>query len=391
MQVSIYIHIPFCSSICHYCDFSKTANWDQGIAESYFASLSVHLSTWANWMKSNGYTCPTVFLGGGTPGLFTQQYPPLLKILEPVLEKGAEISLEANPNNITEASLSTWRDSGFNRLSLGVQSFDEGYLKFLNRDHSFLQAKQAVTIARSWFSNLNVDLIYGLPNQSLESWLRDLQLTLDLGVNHLSLYNLTWEPQTVLGRKKERKVLSPLPEESEFLFYSAASDLLKTHGFIHEEVSNWSRSDYSCRHNWVYWQGGYFIGVGSGAHGFIPNHSPIGLRYSYPKNDRLMRTIQLKLSGNLEEALGGLNLIPELDRNEDIFLLESIGASLRTSKGVAISRLESMCHKKFSLHPQLSSLMNDGKLFLINGQLTLDPSLWFMENYWAGKVVQSFS
>lgn len=391
MQVSIYIHIPFCSAICHYCDFSKTANWDQGIAESYFASLSVHLSTWANWMKSNGYTCPTVFLGGGTPGLFTQQYAPLLKILEPVLEKGAEISLEANPNNITEASLSSWRDSGFNRLSLGIQSFDEGYLKFLNRDHSFLQAKQAVTIARSWFSNLNVDLIYGLPNQSLESWLRDLQLTLDLGVNHLSLYNLTWEPQTVLGRKKERNVLSSLPEESEFLFYSAASDLLKTHGFIHEEVSNWSRSDYSCRHNWVYWQGGYFIGVGSGAHGFIPNHSPIGLRYSYPKNDRLMRTIQLKLSGNLEEAIGGSNLIPELDRNEDIFLLESIGASLRTSKGVAISRLESMYHKKFSLHPQLSSLMNDGKLFLIDGQLTLDPSLWFMENYWAGKVVQSFT
>ena len=390
MQVSIYLHIPFCSAICHYCDFSKTANWDQSVIDQYFSSLYDHLTSWTDWMKSNQYTCPTVFLGGGTPGIFTDQYAPLLKILAPVLEEGAEISLEANPNNISEASLSAWIDSGFTRLSLGIQSFDENHLKFLNRDHSMFDAEQAITLAKNRFQNLNVDLIYGLPKQTLESWQFDIQRVLDLGVNHLSLYNLTWEPQTVLGRKKNRQIISPLPEEEELSFYSFASDILKQHGYLHEEVSNWSRPGSSCRHNWVYWQGGYFIGIGSGAHGFIPNGTPIGLRYSYPKNDRLMRTMTLDFRGHLEDTLrrSGLNL--DLDRTKDSFLLEAIGASLRTSKGTSVAHLEKVCDKKFELHPQLRSLELDGKLSYQNGLLTLDPSLWFMENYWASKVEQSF-
>jgi oxygen-independent coproporphyrinogen-3 oxidase len=341
-------------------------------------------------MKSNHYTCPTVFLGGGTPGIFTDQYAPLLKILAPVLEEGAEISLEANPNNISEASLSAWIDSGFTRLSLGIQSFDESHLKFLNRDHSMFDAEQAIILAKNRFQNLNVDLIYGLPKQTLESWQSDIQRVLDLGVNHLSLYNLTWEPQTVLGRKKNRRIISPLPEEEELSFYSFASDILKQHGYLHEEVSNWSRPGSSCRHNWVYWQGGYYIGIGSGAHGFIPNGTPIGLRYSYPKNDRLMRTMKVDFRGHLEDTLhkSGLNL--DLGRTKDSFLLEAIGSSLRTSKGTSIAHLEKICGKKFELHPQLLSLELDGKLSYQNGKLTLDPSLWFMENYWASKVEQSF-
>jgi len=390
MNVSLYIHIPFCSAICHYCDFAKTANWDQNITDLYFKNLCEHVKIWANWMNSKHYTCPTVFFGGGTPGLFTYQYKPLLDVLKPILSQNAEVSLEANPNNISETALLSWKEYGFTRLSLGVQSFDEKNLKFLSRDHSNTEARDSIKLAKAHFPNLNIDLIYGIPGQSSRTWQDDLETALALDIGHLSLYNLTWEPQTVLGRRKLRNKISPLPEETEFAFYGQAREVLEKSGLHHEEVSNWSRPEYSCKHNWVYWKGGHYIGIGSGAHGFLPTESPVGLRYSYPKNDRTMDKLNVSISGDLMKSINGSGLILDGDRGLDDLLLEIIGSSLRTHQGVPINWLEATCHKTLVLHPDLRSLRHDGQLLLENGYLKLDPKLWFMENYWAGKLVESF-
>ncbi len=389
MNVSLYIHIPFCSAICHYCDFAKTANWDQRISDAYFSNLLQHVKTWVHWMKAKQYTCPTVFFGGGTPGLFTSAYKPILELIRPVLSKNAEVSLEANPNNITESSLQAWKECGFTRLSLGIQSFQKENLKFLSRDHSEEESIQSIKLAKAAFPNLNIDLIYGIPGQTSNSWQSDLEMALSLDVGHLSLYNLTWEPQTVLGRRKLRKKIEPLAEDTEFSFYELARKLLNPRGLLHEEVSNWSRPEFSCRHNWVYWTGGYYIGIGSGAHGFLPNDSPVGLRYSYPKNDRTMDKLNLALSEDLGTSLETSGLILDKERGFDDLLLEIIGSSLRTYQGVPIDWLESTCSKKLKLEGALKNLRKDGQLVLKEGYLTIDPKQWFMENYWAGKIVES--
>ncbi|MEI8025563.1 MAG: radical SAM family heme chaperone HemW [Pseudomonadota bacterium] len=388
MNVSLYIHIPFCSAICHYCDFAKTANWKQNISDVYFKNLLHHVTIWVNWMKAKQYTCPTVFFGGGTPGLFTSPYEPILEIIKPVLAKNAEVSLEANPNNITESSLQAWKECGFTRLSLGIQSFQKEHLKFLSRDHSSTEAIHSIKLAKSEFPNLNIDLIYGIPGQTSEAWQSDLEMALSLDVGHLSLYNLTWEPQTVLGRRKLRKKIVPVAEDTEFSFYEQARKFLDRGGLHHEEVSNWSRPEYSCQHNWVYWKGGYYIGIGSGAHGFLPTDSPVGLRYSYPKNDRTMDKLNLSLSEELGASLEASGLILDKERRLDDLLLEIIGSSLRTQQGVPLDWLESTCNKKLGIHGDLKNLMQKGDLTLKGGYLTLDPKQWFMENYWAGKIVE---
>jgi len=341
-------------------------------------------------MTSMKYSCPTVFLGGGTPGLFTSEYQILLNLLSPVLTQNPEISLEANPNNVSESSLLAWKESGFTRLSLGVQSFREENLKFLSRDHSSADATESIKLARKWFPNLNIDLIYGLPDQTLESWTTDLEMAVDLEIRHLSLYNLTWEPQTTLGRRKLRNKITPLSDEKEFALYEQARSFLAKHEFHHEEVSNWSKTDSSCRHNWVYWRGEHFIGIGSGAHGFLPTESSVGLRYSYPKNDRLMEKLKLELKEDLPQSLQNSGLILDSERALEELLLETIGASLRTNQGVPVTRLENTCQREFLLHPDLKNLEALGELFFSKGYLKIDPKHWFMENFWARRVIQSF-
>ncbi len=276
---SLYIHIPFCSRLCHYCDFAKTARFDEALVRDYLRRLGEDLGLWLSSPYFRGRRIHSIFLGGGTPGLFSQEYDKLFSILADKLSDDGEVSIEANPNDITLEKLSLWRDLGFNRLSIGVQTFSTLGLKALTRDHSSQGALSAIHLARNYFDNLNIDLIYGWPGQTETDLQNDLELACSLDLGHLSLYNLTLEPSTPLGKSYLRRNKDIHSDDRLADFYKLIRETLKQNNFLHDEVSNWSKPGYSCLHNWNYWQGKDYLGLGVGAHGFLSDERKGGTRY----------------------------------------------------------------------------------------------------------------
>jgi putative oxygen-independent coproporphyrinogen III oxidase len=215
----------------------------------------------------------SLYLGGGTPSLLNpKQIAALLASLRRHFSfvPDTEFTLEANPDDVTPEKLRHWRDLGVNRLSLGVQSLDEAELRFLGRRHSAAQARRAMALARdAGFANLSVDLMYGLPGQTLEGWLQTLEQTLSFAPEHLSCYQLTLAAATPLGRRAARGELAPLADEAERQFFLGTAEYLAGRGYLHYEVSNFAReARHFCRHNQKYWRHVPYLGLGPGAHSF---------------------------------------------------------------------------------------------------------------------------
>lgn len=282
--LGLYVHIPFCVHKCAYCDFNSYPGLD-GLYERYVSSLIVELR-----QRSKQLDCPrvdTIYIGGGTPTVLRPEA--LAHLLSAVRENcrvhsDAEITLEANPGTVTADTLTFLRRHGANRLSLGVQSLDDTELRFLGRIHTAAEARQAVMAARHAGFNANIDLIYGLPRQSLAGWLHNLQDALELEPEHLSLYCLTLEEGTPLF-DAVRLGAEPAPDPDLAAdMYECARDLLATNGFGHYELSNWARGEAgaaagsapggqlnprACRHNLKYWTGQPYLGIGAGAHSYM--------------------------------------------------------------------------------------------------------------------------
>lgn len=398
-DISLYIHIPFCAAICHYCDFAKTANWDEAVVARYFKKLRRDLSLWTQYLRSEEMKLSTVFFGGGTPGLFTRQYEGLFEEFLPFLQDGAEVSMEANPDNVSKDALFYWKDLGVTRLSIGVQSFDEKILNFLVRDHSAADSVRALELAMTEIENVNLDLIYGIPGQSIGSFENDLCVTENLQIPHVSLYNLTFESGTPLGRAYHRGRIDPERIEHEGKFYDLARKHLRERGLDHEEVSNWSLPRFSCRHNWVYWQTKPYIAIGAGAHGFLkssPSFKDIGVRYAFPRSDRVYAKTgecpELGRPGcekvSFQKILTAQGAQIET-RDEQSLLYEVVASSLRTKKGVPVAKLCRDLSLKFVPNDVLKSLESDGKL-TIGDQAVFDPKSWFFENQYALAVIDSF-
>jgi oxygen-independent coproporphyrinogen-3 oxidase len=264
---AVYIHLPFCRRKCGYCSFVSCAGRERDIP-AYVDALCRELAA-----KGSGEKAPSVFFGGGTPSLLTVAQ--VSRILATVRRHftpagDAEISLEANPATVDEAYLSGLRDAGVNRLSLGVQRFGDGELAVLGRLHTAQEAREAVAAARrAGFDNLNLDLIYGLPGESRAAWRRSLEAAVELGPEHLSLYALTLEPGTPLGRAEDAgEIPAPDPDVAADQ-YELAEDLLAAAGYEHYEISNWARPGRECRHNLVYWDNGDYLGFGVAAHSSV--------------------------------------------------------------------------------------------------------------------------
>jgi oxygen-independent coproporphyrinogen-3 oxidase len=274
---SLYFHIPFCVHRCAYCDFN-TYSGQEGMIPAYVAALCSEIRKVAG---AAGERLPahTVFFGGGTPSLLSVEQ--LEKILVCVrdafsLTPGAEICLEANPGTVSLNDLQKLHGLGFNRISLGVQSANPEELRQLERIHDYFEVIEAVKWARlAGFGNLNLDLIYGLPEQEMERWKRTVNLTLGLNPEHLSLYALTIEPGTPYGRWAEHGRLSQPDPDAAADMYEWAGERLKQAGFLQYEISNWAKSGFQCRHNLQYWRGQPYLGFGAGAHGYAA-----GVRYS---------------------------------------------------------------------------------------------------------------
>src|SRR3990172_1667755 len=272
---SLYIHIPFCRHRCSYCDFNTYAGLE-GLIPKYMASLQQEVA-WAGQAAGEKLPVHTIFLGGGTPSLIpARELALLLEACDRyyAVQPGAEISLEANPGTVTLASLKDLRQAGFNRISLGMQSANAIDLALLERQHDTLDVIRAVEWARqAGFSNLNLDLIYGLPAQPLERWQETLETALALQPEHFSLYALSIEHGTPFRKWLEHGLVSAPDDDLAADMFEWACERLEAAGYGHYEISNWGkRADgetLACRHNLQYWRNLPYFGLGAGAHGYV--------------------------------------------------------------------------------------------------------------------------
>ena len=265
----LYIHWPYCTAICPYCDFNVYAAKDRDNS-ALVAALSDDLIRHARVLGRHP-KLDSVYFGGGTPSLMApQDIAALIRQAEGLfgLVPGAEITLEANPNDVLAADLAAWADAEITRLSIGIQSLDDQALKFLGRDHDAAGAKHAVEKAARHFPNHSIDLIYARPGQPAGDWERELSAALALGAPHLSLYELTIAERTAFGKRAERGELVPMPDDDQADLYELTQKVAEDHGLPAYEVSNHARApELQSRHNLTYWNGGDWIGLGPGAHG----------------------------------------------------------------------------------------------------------------------------
>jgi oxygen-independent coproporphyrinogen-3 oxidase len=273
--VSLYLHIPFCHTRCHYCDFNTYAGM-LPLREPYVRALLNEITLageMAHLPNGNLRRTRTLFFGGGTPSLLTVEQ--ITRLLERchqafALDEDAEISLEANPGTLDREQLRGLRAAGVNRLSMGAQSFDAGLLQTLGRIHSPEEITQAVHFAReAGFTSLNLDFMFGLPDQSMRHWQETLDQALKLHPEHLSLYSLIIEEGTPFFTWTHEGRITPGDEDLCADMYEYAEERLRTEGYENYEISNWSLPGHQCRHNLTYWWNLPYIGMGAGAHSFF--------------------------------------------------------------------------------------------------------------------------
>jgi oxygen-independent coproporphyrinogen-3 oxidase len=267
---AVYIHVPFCLHHCGYCDFTLVANRDH-LIPNYLEQLSKEFAYHCRDFVGPR-TVDTMFLGGGTPTHLSPAH--LQQLMELIhhwfrLAPGGEFSIEANPDGLCDERLTLLRENGVNRLSLGVQSFDDDVLKTLERQHSAAEALETVRRASDIVANVSLDLIFGVPGQSAESWRQTLSVVTTLPVRHVSTYGLTYEQGTPFFRRERSGGLRRLPDELEREMYLDGIDVLTGQGFQHYEVSNFARPGFECRHNQVYWNADEYFAFGPGAARYI--------------------------------------------------------------------------------------------------------------------------
>ena len=325
----LYIHVPFCARRCSYCDFAIAVR-KQVPSDAYVAAV---LREWAFWQTDPVWDASpdveTIYFGGGTPSRVTPaaiaQLVDQIAADRPV-ESGAEVTLEANPDDVTLAGAQAWRTAGVNRVSLGVQSFDPRVLQWMHRTHTADQVPRAVDSIRcAGIQDLSVDLIFGLPSAQERDWPRDLERVFALEPDHVSLYGLTVEADTPLGRWTVRGEVTPVDEQIYAEEFLTADHALTAHGFEHYEVSNAARPGHRARHNSAYWRQAPFIGLGPSAHSGFATERRWNVR-EWAAYERVVAAGKSPMEGRelLDDAAIGL---------EDLYL------SLRTSEGADLERV----------------------------------------------------
>lgn len=391
--IGVYLHIPYCERICHYCDFAKTARYSDTQVAGYFKALVQQWQAIAPLLPA-GTIIDTVFVGGGTPSLFIGEYEPLLAELRPWLSAKAELTIEVNPLHATADNLRRWHELGFNRISLGVQSFHDDELTALTRLHRRAEAIAAVERAKATFHNVSVDLIYGLEGQSAAAWQQSIRTACALGADHLSMYTLTYEGNTVFNRRKNRKLMTERSDETLAQFYDDAMRLAAGEGYQHYEVSNWAKAGKKSQHNQKYWQMLDYLALGTGAHGFLGDTlaagRPAGERYSFSPKTAKTLTAPHASAGELKAELQALGANFESGRTTDDYLSEAVLSSVRTAKGVDVAALAQRLGLEFKLPAGLKKGIEAGSATYENGVLSFAPKEWYLEYSWVHQVLDGF-
>jgi oxygen-independent coproporphyrinogen-3 oxidase len=349
----IYIHIPFCKQACHYCNFHFITSLRY--KNELLAALLKETELQKNYL--DGERVETIYFGGGTPSLLQIEEVRLLieKLREvfPVAED-AEVTLEANPDDITKEKLAGWKTTGINRLSIGVQSFFEEDLKWMNRAHKAQQAIVILQRAMQYFDNITIDLIYGHPLLTNEKWKQNIEKVIALNTPHISCYALTVEPKTPLYKmikKKKKEDIQPEKQAEQFLMLV---DLLEAAGYEHYEISNFAKPGRRSRHNSSYWQGKKYLGLGPSAHSFDGKSR----QWNVSNNN-----IYIQFLSENKIPFEKEMLTPSQKLNEYIM------TSLRTIEGLCLEKIPET--ERSRLMTACRKFIDTGKMIMQNGSLVL--------------------
>lgn len=319
-MAGIYLHIPFCQSRCIYCDFCSTTR--AGLRSRYIRALCAELRLRRGYLR--GESVRTIYFGGGTPSqLREEDFRAVFRAIGETYGTGdcEEITLEANPDDLTPAYAGMLRRLPFNRISIGIQTFDDRALALLRRRHDADKARQAVRLCRdAGFDNISIDLIYGLPGETEARWLEDLRQAIALGVEHISAYHLTYEPGTPLHGMLARHAVSPTDEDSSLRFFTLLGDTLRAAGYVHYEISNFCKLGRHSRHNSAYWLGIPYLGCGPSAH-------------SYDRQSREWNTASV--NGYIEGMESGNRLYEKETLSPTDRYNEYVMTGLRTCRGIS--------------------------------------------------------
>ena len=346
----IYIHVPFCASRCIYCDFYSTTQ-PANVRAQYVEAACNEIKLRTHYLPSSNIR--TIYFGGGTPSQLAPKEIEML--LDSVfkyyqVDNNAEITLECNPDDINKTFIQNIKRLGINRVSLGVQSFDNDILHLLNRRHNAQEAINAVEmLCRNGIENISIDLIYGLPRQTCHSFAHDVEQAFSLPIKHLSSYALSVEQGTALDKKIERNELKTANEETFVKEYSLLMQQAELHGFNHYEISNFALPGFESKHNSGYWDGTPYLGIGPGAHSFDGSNR----QYNLPSLAEYIAQLSLGKVPHTTEVL---------DENERFD--EWIFVSLRTSKGLSLSLTEQKFGKQL-----LSYLLNNARRHIEAGRI----------------------
>ena len=288
-MAGIYIHIPFCSKACHYCDFHFSTNISK--IEEMSHAICKEIALRKDYLTNK--KLQSIYFGGGTPSLLSEKQ--LTSILQTIkknfsLASNAEITLEANPDDLSTDKLAMLKASGINRLSIGIQSFQEARLQWMNRSHSAKQALEVVKNARAaGFDQLSIDLIYGLPDKDHEPFLYDLEQALKFDCDHISAYCLTIEPRTVFGHKKKQGKILEMEEEMAAKQFEILIEQLEKHGYEQYEISNFAKRSKYAVHNTAYWQQKPYLGVGPSAH----SYNKVSRQFNIANNHKYLKALSV--------------------------------------------------------------------------------------------------
>lgn len=355
-MLGYYIHIPFCDRICSYCDFAKHF-YRETLADEYLRALSIERSLYQK--KTRKKLPKTVYFGGGTPSSLTEkQLYQLLSIFKEEIMQAKEVTFEANPESLTREKLKILKAFGINRVSLGVQSFSNRNLVFLNRGHRYIDIVRVIDDMKNvGIKQYNLDIMYALPEQTLEAFQNDLENFLQLMPTHLSAYALIIEPHTKLFQQLEQKKVVEVGEDVQYLMYNYLCERLKSTKYEHYEVSNWAKEpNFYSQHNINYWKQGEYVGLGLGAHGHLDK-----VRYANTKSmTKYLRLLleekdfpiyteeKISLKMEMEEFVFlGLRMMRGIETHE---FKRKFGFEIETIFGTALSK-----------HLKKGNLLFDGK------------------------------
>lgn len=351
----IYIHIPFCKQACHYCDFHFSTSMKK--KDDMVLAVAKEIRMRKNEFENE--TVETIYFGGGTPSVLQIEEIKLLidevyanyKVVE-----NPEITLEANPDDLTKEKIIELSSTPINRLSIGIQSFFEDDLKMMNRAHNAAEAKECLEFATQYFDNISLDLIYGVPGMSNKKWQENIETALSFAIPHISSYALTVETKTALSKLiQDGKIDKPQDEVAEAHF-SILVDTLQKNGFIHYELSNFGKENYFSKNNSAYWLGKKYLGIGPSAH----SYNGISRSWNIANNSLYLKSIE---EGKLPNEIEVLSVTDRYN--------EYIMTGLRTIWGVSLDRIESEFGMQYLnyLQTQTQKFLNDNLLSIENNIL----------------------